>query len=80
MPIVRFTWNPQLVDVRREACPRARWNKAARAWTMSEAEAHAFLAASHNRLSIVRLQAEIVIDETRWVIGFVRGAPMRSTH
>ena len=75
MPIVRFTWNPQLVDVRREACPQARWNKAARAWTMNEAEAQAFLSASHSRLDVVRLQGEIVIDETRWIIGFVHGAP-----
>ena len=26
MPLVRFSWNPLLVDVRREACPRARSN------------------------------------------------------
>jgi hypothetical protein len=27
MPIVRLSWNPQLVDVRRQSCPRPRWDK-----------------------------------------------------
>jgi hypothetical protein len=77
MPTVRFAWNPTLVDVRREACPQARWNKATRAWTMTVTEAEQFLAASHARLDFAKMQSEIAIDENRWTIGFVRGAPSR---
>ena len=76
MPIVRFAWSTQLVDIRRQACPQARWNKASRAWTMTEAEAAAFLTASHTKLEFVRMSSEIAIDDTRWVVGFVRGAPL----
>jgi hypothetical protein len=43
MPIVRFAWSPLLVDVRREQCPRAKWDRAHRAWTMTQAEADRFL-------------------------------------
>ena len=50
MPVVRFSWNPQLVDVRREACPRARWNSQTRAWMMTATEAEAFVTAGHHRL------------------------------
>jgi hypothetical protein len=79
MPIVRFTWNPQLIDVRRQACPRARWDKAARAWTMTTAEAEAFIAASHARMDFTRESTTISIDQERWLIGFARGAPFRQT-
>jgi len=75
MPTVRFSWNPQLVDVRRTACPAARWDKAARSWTMTAAEADAFLAACHARLDFARMHAEIVVDTARWRVGFVQGAP-----
>jgi hypothetical protein len=77
MPVIRFAWNPQLVDVRREACPRARWDKATRAWTMTIVEAEAFLAASHARLDFGRSSSQIAIDDEQWLIGFVRGAPMK---
>ena len=49
MPVVRFAWNPQLLAVRREACPRARWNNQARAWTMTATEAEAFVVAGHHQ-------------------------------
>jgi hypothetical protein len=75
MPVVRFQWNPQLVDVRREVCPRARWDKATRAWTMTAEEAAAFLAAGHSRLEYARQRGQIAIDDAEWLIGFVRGAP-----
>jgi hypothetical protein len=77
MPVIRFAWDPQLVDVRRQACPRARWDKAARAWTMTAVEAETFLAASHERLELGRSNSQIAIDDEQWIIGFVRGAPMR---
>jgi hypothetical protein len=77
MPVVRFAWSPQLVDVRREACPRARWDKTARAWTMTAAEAETFLAAGHARLELCRSAGEIAIDGNLWLVGFVRGAPYR---
>jgi hypothetical protein len=77
MPVVRFTWDPQLVDVRRQSCPRARWDKSTRAWLMTATEAEAFLAASHARLDFGCSSSQITIDDEQWVIGFVRGAPMR---
>ena len=77
MPRVRFAWSPQLVAVRRETCPRARWLARERAWSMSADEAATFLAAAHARLDFVRSQSELVIDEVHWVVGFVRDAPYR---
>jgi len=77
MPTVRFTWNAQLVDVRREVCPRARWDKAARAWAMTPSEAEAFVIAGHLRLDLLKMHAEIAVDDTRWRVGFVSGAPER---
>ena len=78
MPVVRFAWNPQLVDVRREACPRARWNSQTRAWTMTATEAEAFVAAGHHRLEYYRMASEIVIDGETWLVGFVQGAPRKA--
>jgi hypothetical protein len=77
MPIVRFTWSPDLVSVRREACPQAHWMAAERAWRMSAEEVDAFLAASHKRLDYARLSAEVMVDQECWVIGFIQGAPLR---
>ena len=67
----------QLVSVRRDVCPGARWNRVLRVWTMSQAEAEIFLAASHARLNFCRCTAWITIDDERWVVGFVAGAPRR---
>jgi hypothetical protein len=50
---------------------------AADAWTMTAVEAEAFLAASHARLDFGRSSSQITIGDEQWVIGFVRGAPMR---
>ncbi len=77
MPLVRFSWNPLLVDVRRDACPRARWNSQTRAWTMTATEAEAFVAASHHRLEYCRMASEIVVDGEKWLVGFVQGAPLK---
>ena len=77
MAVVRFSWDTLLVGVRREVCPRAKWDKAARAWSMTVAEAEAFIAAGHARLVFARYFMEVTIDADRWIIGFVEGAPKR---
>ena len=77
MPTVRFPFDAQLVSVRRDVCPGARWDRVQRVWTMSRAEAEIFLAASHARLEYCRSTARIMIDDELWVIGFVQGAPRR---
>jgi len=77
MPTVRFAWSPQLLAVRRETCPRAQWLARDRVWRMSHGDAVRFLAAAHARLDFARTRGEIAIDGTRWVIGFVGGAPYR---
>jgi hypothetical protein len=74
---IRFAWNPVLVEVRREVCPRAQWRKADRRWIMSDAEAEMFLHAAQARLDFQRSQAQIHVDEVTWLVGFVRGAPCR---
>jgi hypothetical protein len=47
---------------------------------MSEAEAKQFLQAAHARLDFQRWQARIRIEDTTWVVGFVRDAPFRLTN
>jgi hypothetical protein len=76
---IRFAWNVQLVDIRRSACPRAKWNPQQRVWAMTDEDAQRFLAASHRRLSLGRESTEIILDGERWVIGFAAGAPYRRT-
>jgi hypothetical protein len=44
---------------------------------MTAMEAETFLAASHERLELGRSNSQIAIDDEQWIIGFVRGAPMR---
>jgi hypothetical protein len=75
MPVVRFAWSPMLVELRREVCPSARWQKPSRHWVMSETDAQAFIRAAQARLDFQRLHAQISVDGTIWVVGFVRGAP-----
>ena len=75
MPSVRFSWSPMLVDLRREVCPSARWEKQGRHWVMSETDARAFVRAAQARLDFQRSHAQISVDGTIWVVGFVRGAP-----
>ncbi len=77
MPIVRFRWSPELIAVRREACPRARWMAVQRAWEMTAAEAETFIARSHAALDYGRCHTEIAVDGERWLVGFVQGAPCR---
>jgi hypothetical protein len=77
MPDVRFAWDAALVAVRREACPRAKWDQVARAWAMTEADAEAFLTAVHARLAYARYSTQVAVDDVRWLVGFVQGAPCR---
>jgi hypothetical protein len=75
VPSIRFVWNPILMDLRREVCPGARWQKQGRQWIMSDAEAQGFLRAAQARLEFQRAHAQIRVDDVTWVIGFVRDAP-----
>ena len=77
MASVRFAWNPTLVSLRREICPNARWQKARRAWTMTDQEAKNFVRAVQARLVFERSQAQIYVDDVGWVVGFVQGTPYR---
>ena len=77
MPVVRFPWDAQLVGIRREAVPRARWDKAARAWSMTAAEADVFLQAVQTRMAFARMHCTVTVDRTVWVLGFVANAPYR---
>jgi hypothetical protein len=74
---VRFAWNPMLVNLRREICPGAQWQKNGRQWIMSDTEADTFVRAAQARLDFGKLQAQIRVDNVIWVVGFVRGAPYR---
>ena len=77
MPVVRFAGSPMLVDLRREVCPSARWEKQGRHWVMSETDARTFIRAAQARLDLQRSHAQISVDGTIWLVGFVRGAPCR---
>ena len=75
MATVRFQWSPVLIDLRREVCPAARWEKRHRQWIMTDADAAEFLQAAHARMDFARLHAEIRINDVTWRVGFVAGAP-----
>src|SRR6185437_3757703 len=77
MRCVRFHWNPVLIDLRREVCPAARWQRQGREWLMSDADADAFIRAAQARLDFERQHAQICIDDVKWVVGFAQGAPYR---
>jgi hypothetical protein len=64
-----------LVDLRREVCPGARWQKNGKHWVMSEGDTWAFIRAAQARLDFQRSHAQISVDGTVWVVGFGRGAP-----
>ena len=75
--VVSFLFDAQLVSVRREVCPHARWDRVQRVWTMTPVEAQALLAAGHARLVYCRMTARIAVDEKLWLVGFAEGAPKR---
>src|SRR5689334_555886 len=74
---VRFEWNPVLIELRREVCPNARWQRQGRHWLMTDADAERFIQTAQARLDFQRQQARIRIDDVIWVVGFVQGAPYR---
>ncbi len=73
MPTVRFQWDAAIIDVRRQVCPQARWDKRTRAWLMTAADADAFLAAVHARQNFARRSSQIAVDDERWMVGFIHG-------
>jgi hypothetical protein len=79
MRCVRFEWNPVLIELRREVCPNARWQRQGRHWLMTDADADRFIRTAQARLDFQRQHAPIRIDDIVWVVGFVEGAPYRLT-
>jgi hypothetical protein len=73
----QFPWDAQLVSIRREAVPRARWDKPTRAWSMTAAEAQVFLEAAQARMYFARVKCTVTVDKTVWVLGFEQGTPYR---
>ena len=76
---VRFAWSPVLVELRRQVCPNARWQKHSRQWLMQDDEAQSFMRAAQAALEYQKWHTQITIDDTVWIVGFVQGAPYRRT-
>jgi len=76
---VRFAWSPALVELRRQVCPNARWQKHRRQWLMQDDEAQSFMRAAQAALEYQKWHTQITVDETVWIVGFVQGAPYRLT-
>jgi hypothetical protein len=79
MPMVKFSWDAQLVSIRRDVCPRARWEKTSRVWVMTDAEAETFLQAAQARMYFARVTCTVTVDDTVWVLGFATDTPYRLT-
>ena len=79
MASVRFAWSPALVELRRQVCPSARWQKSDRRWLMRDDEALSFVQAAQAMLEYRRMHTAICVDDVTWVVGFVQGAPYRLT-
>lgn len=77
MPVVSFPWDAQLVSIRRDVVPHARWDKATRAWLMTQAEARIFFDAAQARMSFARFKCTVTIDGVAWVLGFAQNTPYR---
>jgi hypothetical protein len=77
MPMVKFPWDAQLISIRRDVCPRARWEKTSRVWVMTDPEAETFLQTVQRRMDFARVTCTITVDDTVWVLGFARDAPYR---
>ena len=73
------SWSPRLIEVRRQSCPLARWQKQKRCWTMTEHDATTFLNVAHLALDYERWHTQVIVDDVVWVIGFVQGAPYALT-
>jgi hypothetical protein len=76
---VRFAWSPALVELRRQVCPNARWQKHSREWLMQDDEAQSFMRAAQAALEYQKWHTQITVDDTVWIVGFVQGAPYRLT-
>jgi len=46
---------------------------------MTAADAQRFLQAAHGRLDYQHGQAQIIVDDVAWIVGFARGAPYRAS-
>jgi hypothetical protein len=77
MPMVKFPWDAQLISLRRDVCPRARWEKTSRVWVMTDPEAETFLQAAQARMSFARMKCTVTVDDTVWVLGFAKDTPYR---
>jgi hypothetical protein len=77
MPMVKFPWDAQLISVRRDVCPRARWEKRSRVWVMTDPEAETFLQAAQARMNFARVTCTVTVDDTVWVLGFAKDTPYR---
>jgi hypothetical protein len=75
--MVKFPWDAQLISLRRDVCPRARWEKTSRVWVMTDPEAETFLQAAQARMSFARVTCTVTVDRTVRVLGFTQGTPYR---
>jgi hypothetical protein len=75
--MVKFPWDAQLISVRRDACSRARWEKASRVWVMTDPEAETFSQAAQARMCFARVTCTVTVDDMVWVLGFASGTPYR---
>jgi hypothetical protein len=70
---------PALVELRRQVCPNARWQKHRREWLMQDNEAQSFMRAAQAALEYQKWHTQITVDDTVWIVGFVQAAPYRLT-
>ena len=77
MPTVKFPWDAQLIGLRRDVCPRARWQKTSRVWVMTNPDAETFLQAAQARMYFARVTCTVTVDDTVWLLGFATDTPYR---
>jgi hypothetical protein len=77
MPMVKFPWDALLISIRRDVCPRARWQKTSRGWVMTDLEAETFLQAAQALMYSARVTCNVTVGSTVWVLGFAMGTPYR---
>jgi hypothetical protein len=75
--MVKFPWDAQLIGLRREVCPRARWEKTSRVWIMTDPEAETFLQAAQARMYFARVTCTVTVNDAVWVLGFAQDTPYR---
>jgi hypothetical protein len=77
MPTVKFQWDAQLISLRRDVCPHARWEKSSGVWVMTDPEAETFLQAAQARMYFARVSCTVTVNDTVWVLGFAKDTPYR---